>query len=125
MRKLVLFDIDGTLVLTGRAGMRAMNRACEEIVGHTDALDGIPVAGRTDWIILHDTLGRIGRQLDEGLFNELRASYLTHLRDEIVLPETTLLPIPSGPERASRVRCQVCRACWTGCTRVRICSWVW
>jgi phosphoglycolate phosphatase len=88
MRKLVLFDIDGTLVLTGRAGVRAMNRACEEIIGHADALDGIPVAGRTDWIILHDTLVRIGRQLDEGLFNELRASYLTHLRDEIVLPGT-------------------------------------
>ena len=44
MPKLVLFDIDGTLVLTGRAGLRAMNRACEEVVGHRDALDGI--AGR-------------------------------------------------------------------------------
>jgi phosphoglycolate phosphatase len=88
MKKLVLFDIDGTLVLTGRAGVRAMNCACEEIVGHTEALDGIPVAGRTDWIILHDMLGRLGRQLDEGLFNQLRASYLAHLRDEIVLPGT-------------------------------------
>ena len=28
MPKLVLFDIDGTLVLTGGAGLRAMNRAC-------------------------------------------------------------------------------------------------
>jgi phosphoglycolate phosphatase-like HAD superfamily hydrolase len=37
---LVLFDIDGTLVLTGRAGLRAMNRACEEAVGHANALNG-------------------------------------------------------------------------------------
>jgi phosphoglycolate phosphatase len=88
MKKVVLFDIDGTLVLTGRAGVRAMNRACQEIIGHTEALDGIPVAGRTDWIILHDTLERIGRQLDEGLFNQLRTRYLTYLRDEIVLPGT-------------------------------------
>ena len=43
MPKLVLFDIDGTLVLTGGAGLRAMNRACLDIVGHADALDGIPV----------------------------------------------------------------------------------
>ena len=86
MPKLVLFDIDGTLVLTGGAGMRAMNRACEQIMGHAEALAGIPVAGRTDWIILHDMLGRIGRDLDDRLFADLRAEYLRHLRVEIELP---------------------------------------
>jgi phosphoglycolate phosphatase len=86
MSKLLLFDIDGTLVLTGGAGLRAMTRACEEIVGHADALDGIPVAGRTDWIILHDTLARLGRQLDRSLFEQLRERYVTHLREEIVRP---------------------------------------
>jgi phosphoglycolate phosphatase len=86
MAKLVLFDIDGTLVLTGGAGVRAMNRACHEILGHSDALDGIPVAGRTDWIILHDTLRRIGHALDEDLFGRLRDAYLRHLREEILQP---------------------------------------
>ncbi|HSC27021.1 MAG TPA: HAD family hydrolase [Vicinamibacterales bacterium] len=85
-RKLVLFDIDGTLVLTGGAGRRAMARACEDIVGHAGPLDGIPVAGRTDWVILHDTLGRLGRDLDEALFLQLRERYLGHLRDEIGKP---------------------------------------
>ena len=84
MTKLVLFDIDGTLVLTGGSGVRAMNRACEEILGHTEALDGIQVAGRTDWIILHDTLRRIGRDLDEELFANIRERYLKHLRHEIL-----------------------------------------
>ena len=86
MPKLVLFDIDGTLVLTGGAGLRAMNRACEEVVGHSEALDGIPVAGRTDWIILHDTLGRLGRQLDPELFDRLRDRYVEYLREEIGRP---------------------------------------
>jgi phosphoglycolate phosphatase len=86
MPKLVLFDIDGTLVLTGRAGVRAMNRACEEVIGHPDALDGISVAGRTDWIILHDAMKRIGRDLDEPLFSRLRDVYVGHLREEIGLP---------------------------------------
>ena len=86
MSKLVLFDIDGTLVLTGGAGVSAMNRACQEIIGHADALAGIPVAGRTDWIILHDTLGRIGHELDEDLFARLRDAYLRHLREEILQP---------------------------------------
>jgi phosphoglycolate phosphatase len=85
-RKLVLFDIDGTLVLTGGAGMRAMNRACEEIIGHVDALQDVPLAGRTDWSILHDTLSRIGHELDERLFAELKDSYLKHLATEILEP---------------------------------------
>jgi phosphoglycolate phosphatase len=86
MPKLVLFDIDGTLVLTGGAGLRAMNRACEEILGHAEILDGIPVAGRTDWIILHDALKQIGRDMDDALFAALRDRYLDLLPDEIKLP---------------------------------------
>lgn len=86
MRKLVLFDIDGTLVLTGGAGLRAMNRACADIAGHDDALADIPVAGRTDRIILTDIVAKLGRELDEGLLAELRQRYLLHLREEIELP---------------------------------------
>ena len=86
MPKLVLFDIDGTLVLTGGAGLRAMNRACDAVLGHREALDGIPVAGRTDWIILHDALRRIGHELDEPLFARLRDEYVRHLRVEIEEP---------------------------------------
>ncbi|MEO8519770.1 MAG: HAD family hydrolase [Acidobacteriota bacterium] len=86
MRKLVLFDIDGTLVLTGAAGLRAMNRACEEVLGGTEALDGIQVAGRTDRIILSDVLARAGRALDEPLLSDLRERYVGHLRREIELP---------------------------------------
>jgi len=83
---LVLFDIDGTLVLTGRAGMRAMNRACEETVGHANALSGVAVAGRTDWIILHDVMASHGLSLDEARLEELRRLYVRHLAEEIVLP---------------------------------------
>ena len=83
MRKLVLFDVDGTLVLTGGAGMRAMNRACEDVVGLADALQGIQVAGRTDWIILHDAMKKIGRGLDAALFDALRDRYLEKLGEEI------------------------------------------
>src|SRR6188474_2940556 len=86
MRKLVLFDIDGTLVLTGGAGIRAMNRACEELVGHPHALEGIPVAGRTDRIILTDVATRAGRRLDDGLLDQLRDRYIAHLRTEIERP---------------------------------------
>jgi len=85
-QRLVLFDIDGTLVLTGRAGMRAMNRACEETVGHADALKGVAVAGRTDWIILHDVMANHGLSFGADRLEELRRLYVTHLAEEIVHP---------------------------------------
>ena len=86
MSKLVLFDIDGTLVLTGGAGIRAMNRAGESVLGLTNLLDGVPVAGRTDWIILHDALKKAGHDLDEPLFERMRDAHHEFLRKEILLP---------------------------------------
>lgn len=86
MRKLVLFDIDGTLVLTGGAGLRAMNRALQEVFGHADGLDGIPVAGRTDWAILSDAVRRLGRSLDGALLADLEHRYVTNLAEEIQHP---------------------------------------
>lgn len=86
MRKLVLFDIDGTLVLTGGAGLRAMNRAIEEVLGHADGLDGIPIAGRTDWSILVDAVEKVGRQMDAALLDTLRDRYLVNLAVEIESP---------------------------------------
>lgn len=83
MQKLVLFDIDGTLVLTGRAGVRGMNRALHEVLGVTDGLDGIPVAGRTDWAILDEAVRRCGRTLDAALLDELRTLYVERLAEEI------------------------------------------
>lgn len=86
MRKLVLFDIDGTLVLTGGAGLRAMNRAIEEVLGHGDGLNGIPIAGRTDWSILVDAVAKVGRQIDDVLLGILRDRYVAHLAAEIEHP---------------------------------------
>ena len=83
---LILFDIDGTLTLTGGAGMRAMNRACADVVGHENALDGVALAGRTDWIILDDILRNAGRTLDATLLDQLRRRYVAHLAEEIQLP---------------------------------------
>lgn len=83
---LILFDIDGTLVLTGRAGMRAMNLACRDVVGSDDAMRGVTFAGRTDWSILDDVMRKYGRTLDAALLDELRQRYVRHLMEEIQLP---------------------------------------
>jgi phosphoglycolate phosphatase len=82
---LILFDIDGTLVLTGRAGMRAMNRACADIVGHDHALEGIAFAGRTDWSILNEAMRHRETPIDRPLLDRLCQRYVAHLSEEIQL----------------------------------------
>ena len=86
MPKIVLFDIDGTLVLTGGAGVRAMNRAAESVLGVPNILDGVEIAGRTDWIIFRSALSRIGRDLDDELFTRLRTAHVANMREEILEP---------------------------------------
>ena len=46
--KVVLFDIDGTLVKAGGAGARALNHAVEEMTGYKDACDHVQLQGATD-----------------------------------------------------------------------------
>jgi phosphoglycolate phosphatase len=54
MIRLVLFDIDGTLIQTGGAGMRAFDRAFAMAFGVPNAAEQIDFAGRTDRGILSD-----------------------------------------------------------------------
>jgi len=80
----LLFDIDGTLVLTGGAGSRAMARAFEDLVAVPDAFRGIPMPGRTDSLILSDAAAAHG--IDPILLNRFPAVYLDHLRTELERP---------------------------------------
>ena len=51
---LILFDIDGTLLRTNGAGLRAMREAGRELFGSTFRDDGIETAGRLDGLIWSD-----------------------------------------------------------------------
>ena len=46
--KIILFDIDGTLVKAGGAGARALNFAVEAMTGHKNACDKVQLQGATD-----------------------------------------------------------------------------
>lgn len=86
LTRLALFDIDGTLVLTGGAGARAMTLALRDVLGVEDGFDGIPMPGRTDQIILLDALERGGHPNDAALIQEFQMRYLKHLSREIEHP---------------------------------------
>lgn len=84
--RLVLFDVDGTLCLTGGAGGRAMTIAFEEVFGVADGFAGIPMPGRTDQIILADAIDRLAKPTDPSLVARFRDRYFLSLREEITKP---------------------------------------
>ena len=55
-RKLLLFDVDGTLLHSGGAGRRGLTQAFEELFGVPDAFDQVAMSGRTDPLVLDDAL---------------------------------------------------------------------
>jgi phosphoglycolate phosphatase-like HAD superfamily hydrolase len=58
--RLLLFDVDGTLVNAGGAGRVAVTSALTEVYGTTGAIDGYDFRGRTDPRIVFDLLGDAG-----------------------------------------------------------------
>jgi phosphoglycolate phosphatase-like HAD superfamily hydrolase len=58
--KLILFDIDGTLIWPDGSGRLAMNRALIEVVGTAGPADSLPMAGKTDWQIITELLTAAG-----------------------------------------------------------------
>ncbi len=84
MIKIVLFDIDGTLISTGRAGTRAMNIAFRELFGPDNGFEGVPMAGRTDPMIIRDGLEAHGISAVDGTYTRYINTYLEHLKREMV-----------------------------------------
>jgi phosphoglycolate phosphatase len=93
---LILFDIDGTLVLTGGAGARAMSLAFEDVLGVRDAFRGMPMAGRTDSWILADAAAAHGVSSDSPALARFRDVYLEHLAIEIDKPGASRKAIMPG-----------------------------
>lgn len=80
---ILLFDIDGTLVTTGGAGRRAIERAFEIHYGRKDAFDGFSFGGMTDRAILRAGLAAIGREMLESEIDVLLKSYVGILEEEV------------------------------------------
>jgi len=82
--KAVLFDIDGTLLVTGGAGAVAWQRAFEELQGVEANISEHTRAGMTDpeiaEIIFREVIGRDGSDEERAA---AIAGYLSHLQDAV------------------------------------------
>jgi len=92
--KLLLFDIDGTLMLSGGAGFRAIDRVFEESHGIGRATRGIVPDGKTDPMIFREVVDRHG--LAGGghsvSLGRLRERYAQIMAEEMAASPARLMP---------------------------------
>jgi phosphoglycolate phosphatase-like HAD superfamily hydrolase len=93
---LVLFDIDGTILLTSGAGRRAITAALAAEVGAADGFDRVRFDGKTDPQIVTELLRAAGheRAEDPDVIRAVCRRYVGLLADELQHPRsvTTLMP---------------------------------
>jgi phosphoglycolate phosphatase len=87
----LLFDIDGTLVLTGNAGVRALHRALRSAFLVTTTPE-VPFGGRTDQFILREMLRACSIAPSDQNFGRLRAEYALHLPETLADGGGQVLP---------------------------------
>jgi phosphoglycolate phosphatase len=83
-KKLVLFDIDGTILLTAGAGKRAFNRALTDVFGCTGPEDHA-FGGKTDPQIARELMrieGKADEHIDERM-DDLLTRYVGYLHEEL------------------------------------------
>lgn len=79
----LLFDIDGTLLDTGGAGRRSMERAFHACHRRRDACAAIAFGGMTDRAICRAGLEAIGMEVSDAAIETLLFAYLEALDDEL------------------------------------------
>jgi phosphoglycolate phosphatase-like HAD superfamily hydrolase len=91
-KKLLLFDIDGTLLLTGRAGEHALRVAFKERFGVDDDLSAISFAGSTDGAIARQMFAAHDIPPTPENIADLFDGYVHHLARELPQREGKVLP---------------------------------
>jgi len=113
-RRLLLFDIDGTLITSGGAGEAALKDAMRERFGVEEDMRGILLAGATDARIARQLLEKHGLEPTSANVTALLDEYLGCLSRRISLHSGMLLPGISPVLEALHVRPEVVLALLTG-----------
>lgn len=81
---ILLFDIDGTLILSGGAGRRAFERAFRELYGIPEAMKDYAPQGKTDYLIAAELIRRhLGRAPRDGEVEQVIDRYVRFLPEEV------------------------------------------
>lgn len=92
--RIVLFDIDGTLLHSGGAGRYSLIQAFEELFGVKNAFEGISMAGKTDPLILKSAMDKYKITISSDQMSQFKNRYFELLAKNIIqkLPHKTIFP---------------------------------
>ena len=83
MSTVLCWDIDGTLLTTGRAGVFAFERAIQDVCGVEAALMEVPTSGLTDHEVATAFLARAGCATDSHTVTAVLRAYEGHLPERL------------------------------------------
>jgi len=90
--RVLLFDIDGTLIRSGGAGKAAMEAGLQTAFGVKEILDRVSYSGRTDPGIARELLALHGVEPTTANIENLKTAYLSHLPAMLRRRGGTVLP---------------------------------
>lgn len=90
--KVLLFDIDGTLINAGGAGQAAMEAAMDQQFGANQPVTGISTAGRTDRAIAMDLFEYHGVEVNDANWSKYQNCYFDLLPHSLRTHEGQVLP---------------------------------
>lgn len=95
-RTLVLWDIDGTLLTTLKAGIGAWEDAARAVLGAEMDLETMRTSGLTDPMIAREILAMVGQAPDSELEEKLGTAYVAALPERLTERQGFALPGVTG-----------------------------
>jgi phosphoglycolate phosphatase-like HAD superfamily hydrolase len=114
VKLLLLWDIDGTLIASGGAGMRALQVALRNVFGIDGSLADIDFAGRTDRWIIRQVFQKFGLPATEENFSRYFEGYVAALPAELANPHARVLPGVADLLRAAAAHGEIAQGLLTG-----------
>jgi phosphoglycolate phosphatase len=114
VKLLLLWDIDGTLILSGGAGMRALQSALRTHFQIDGSLADIEFAGRTDQWIIRAVFQKFGVSPTPENIQRLVDAYVAALPAELANPDARVLPGVHEILRSAAAHGQVAQGLLTG-----------
>lgn len=114
MKTLLLWDIDGTLIASGGAGLHALEAALHNVFAHRGSLADIDFAGRTDRWIMREVFRKFAIAATEENFARYADGYLAALPAALANPAARVLPGVREILQAARARGNIAQGLLTG-----------